>query len=353
MNQEQIKEEKSSILTLVLSSILLHMLLLLAVIFYKLAPEAFPERKTLSPDDRVTLWTSPTQKIMQPQQPIAKQVPKQAPKQIDEKPKEEEKTEPDFNFLKKAPIITPGKQGIDEQYTQGDNIPIQTTNEKIKEEEKTEPIKNISAQKAAKKVMEQEAHSKNEATLENTLSSENKFSKTSTTFTEATKQPIKFDTNLKMFPKAKSAQHQNVPQVTQKSSTKSISFKDISLGFNNAATNIGNSQHLMIQGTSPDIPQGEELKYITFINQMANMIVSSMHSSPEIRLLPHDSHEKIVCFMKVARSGELLGTKIIIPSKHEIINLFIIKSIKNVGLFNPIPKFIAKDTFEINWHILT
>lgn len=347
MNQEQIKEEKSSILTLVLSSILLHMLLLLAVIFYRLAPETFPDRKKLSPDDRVTLWTSPTQKIMHPQQPIPKQLPKQLPQKVDEKPQEEEKTEPDFNFLKKAPIITPGKQGIDEQHTTGDNIPIQTTNEKIKEE-KTEPIKSISDKKTEpEKFIAQEDSSKND------LVPENKLSKISSTFKEATKQAVKFDTDLKMFPKAKLAQHANVPQVTQKSSTKSISFKDISLGFNNAATNIGNSQHLMIQGTSPDIPEGDELRYITFISQMANMIVSSMHSNPEIRLLPHNSHEKIICFMKVARSGELIDTKIIIPSKHEIINLFIIKSIKNVGLFNSIPKFIVKDTFEINWHILT
>ncbi len=347
MNQEQIKEEKSNILTLVLSSILLHMLLLLAVIFYRLAPETFPERKKLSPDDRVTLWTSPTQKIIQPQQAILQQTPKQSPKKVDEKPQEEKKTEPDFNFLKKAPIITPGKQGIDEQHTTGANIPIQTTNEKTKEE-KPETIKNSSVKKTElEKGLEQVIHEKNDSFPENRLS------KISTTFKDGTKQPVKFDTNIKTFPKAKSVQHQNVPQVTQKSSAKSISFKDISLGFNNAATNIGNSQHLMIQGTSPDIPEGEELRYITFISQMANMIVSSMHSNPEIRLLPHNSHEKIICFMKVARSGQLIDTKIIIPSKHEIINLFIIKSIRNVGLFNPIPKFISKDTFEINWHILT
>jgi hypothetical protein len=348
MNQEQIKEEKSNILTLVLSSILLHMLLLLAVIFYRLTPEAFPERKKLSHDDRVTLWTSPTQQMVQPQQQMAKQIPKKIDKKpIDKKPQEEEKQEPDSNFLKKAPIITPGKQGIDEQHTTGENIPVQTTNEKI-EEAKTEPIKNIANQKTMpEKTIEKEN------SLKNDLFPENKLSKISTTFKEATKQPVKFDTNLKMFPKAKSVQHQNVPQVTKKSSMKSISFKDISLGFNNAATNIGNSQNLMIQGTSPDIPQGEELKYITYISQMANMIVSSMHSNPQIRLLPRNSNEKIICFMKVARSGELLDTKIIIPSKHEIINLFIINAIRNVGLFNPIPKFIAKDTFEINWHILT
>lgn len=339
MNQEQIKEEKSSILTLILSSILLHMLLILAVIFYRLAPETFPERKKLSADDRVVLWTNPTPQRMAPQQPPV-------PKKIDPKPEEQKKAPDDSNFLKKAPIITPGKQGIDEQNTTGENIPIQPQPQQPKKDKVEPQPKTADVKEIPKPIIEPKTSPEPKSIPTDTTS------KTGTAYKEITKQPLKFDTNMK-FPKAKSAQYAHVPEVTQKNSTKSISFKDISLGFNNAATNIGNSQHLMIQGTSPDIPQGDELRYITFINQMANMIVSSMHSNPQIRFLPHDAHEKIICFMKVARSGELLDTRIVIPSKHETINLFIIQSIKNVGLFNPIPKFISKDTFEINWHILT
>jgi len=341
MNQEQIKEEKSSILTLLLSSILLHMLLMLAVIFYRLAPDISSPKPKISPDDNVVLWTSPTPNIV----PAPQMVPKAAPKKIEEKAKEEKPKEPDF--LKKMPIITPGKQGIDEQHTSGANIPIQTTDKNVPKEEKKVPVEKIPEPK-----IKAEEIIKNVLSAKNSFIDENKLSQTTTATKEETKQSLKFDTNLN-FPKAKPAQHQNVPQVTKKSSVKSISFKDIGLGFNNAGTNIGNSMHLMIQGTSPDIPQGDELRYITFINQMANMIVASIHANPKINLVPHRTNEKVICFMKVNRSGQLLDTRIISPSKHEILNIIIIDSIQNVGLFNPIPKFISKDTFEINWHILT
>ena len=344
MNQEQIKEEKSSILTLLLSSILLHMLLILAIIFYRLAPDMTSEKIKISQDDKVVLWTSPSQKMIQSPAPI----PKIEPKKVEEKQKEEKQQEPDDNFLKKAPIITPGRQGIDEQFTSGANIPIETTDKKIQEEERKIPEPKPYE---PKKIVEEKIEK--EIPLESRVIKEDKFSQTVTNSKEQSKQPLKFDTNLPIFHKAKSTQYQHVPQVIQKSSVKSISFKDISLGFNNAATNIGNSMHLMIQGTSPDIPQGDELKYITFLNQMANMIVTSIHTNPKVSLVPRAAHEKIICFMKINRSGQLLDTRIISPSMHEIINIVIIDSIKNVGLFNPIPKFIAKDTFEINWHILT
>lgn len=356
MNQEQIKEEKSSIVTLLLSSILLHMLLLLAIVFYRLAPDLTPEKIKISPHDNVVLWTSPTQTILQQQPPA----PQKEAKKIPDKPREEKKEEPDANFLKKAPIITPGRQGIDEQNTSGAQTLVQTTEKVQKEEpitlpEQKKPELPPASQPKSEKIIEslpsaqkkpQEIHesAKSPISFKDSEASEKILPE---------KQPLKFDTNLSMFSKAKLAQHQNTPQITQKNSIKSISFKDISLGFNNAATNIGNSQHLMIQGTSPDIPQGDELKYITFISQMANMIVASIHANPKINLVSQRTNEKLICFMKVNRSGQLLDTHMIIPSTHEIINMIIIDSIQNVGLFNPIPKFIQKDTFEINWHILT
>ncbi len=360
MNQEQIKEEKSTIFTLLLSSILLHMLLILAIIFYRLRPEPLQKIKSLSPQDQVILWTNPAAKAIpaQAQPPVS---PKQQPQQ-EQKSQQEEKKEPDAAYFKKAPIITPGNQGIDEQYTMGSKHSIQTTQGKILEE-KIETINNISDEKKlpekkiedSKRVSEQKIFDANSQKGRSICKpdEEVKVPSINNSAQQNEKQRLKFDTNLKMFAKAKPISPKNVSQVMQKNSVKAISFKDIGLGFNNAATNIGNSQHLMIQGTSPDVPEGEELRYITYISQLANMIVNSMHANPQIKSLPYRTNEKIICFMKVDRSGKLLDVQLITRSKHDIVNIFILQSITNVGLFTAIPKFILKDTFEINWHILT
>lgn len=338
MNQEQIKEEKSSILTLLVSSILLHILLIFALILYRLSPDVLPERPRISPQDNVVLWTSPTPKTMPTPQPPT---PQAQPKKIEEKPKE-----PDFNFLKKAPIIKPGSQGVDEQHTTGINSPIQTTNQTIEEKKEIpKPINPTIQNKSETETITDKVSHKN-----NTLP-ENKSSPISTSSKEFSQYPLKFDTDLKNFLNAKSIQQENVSQKTKKSSVKSISFKDIGLGFNNAATNIGNSQNLIMNGTSSDIPQGDELKYITFIHQMAKMLITSIDINPKRRLITHRTYEKIRFFMKINRSGQLLETYMVTPSQYEIINEVIIDSVKNVGLFNQIPKFIKENTFGITWEM--
>lgn len=342
MNQEQIKEEKSSILTLLLSSILLHILLILIIIFYRLNPEPFDIKHHITQDDQVILWTE--QAPVQPKAiPVKQEEPKQAPKQ---QPEQKKIPEPKVQ----QPIIMPGKQGIDEQHITEEKSSTQDQSSQDRQKnQKIEPPAPKDLKKEEKKIEDNPIKKKNSPDQKPIL-----HPKALTIIENPTEKTLKFDTNIDLSRKSKmSLEHKNVPQVTEKKSSKSISFKDISLGFNNAATNIGNSQHLMIQGTSPDIPQGEELKYLTFINQMANMIVTSMHTNPRIRMLPHNVREKIICFMKINRSGQLLDTRIVSPSQHDAINGFIIESIKNVGLFNKIPNFIAKDTFEINWHILT
>ena len=124
MNQEQIKDEKSSIFTLLLSSILLHILLMLAIIFYRLKPDVTAQiPKKLSKDDRVVLWTDPKPKAPTP--PMQQQA------------KEEAKKSPIIPDPLNAPRIIPGKQGIDEQDIYGANAP----QEKIKIEQKTGTIK--------------------------------------------------------------------------------------------------------------------------------------------------------------------------------------------------------------------
>jgi hypothetical protein len=359
-DEKSLQEEKSNILTLILSSILFHLLLMLAIMLYRFDHEKSSDIPRVTAHDNVVLWTQP---------PVKTQPQTQEPKKQDEPKSKPEAKQPEF--LRQLPKIMPGKQGIDKQDFEGQNIPaqVQKLSEK-KEEEKPTPPKNEKIKKettsdAPKKTVEKtydiirqdptsQQTTKPPKEIENSEPEEKRSS-----LLEKKKEII-FDTDLDFLSKKtlhqklieKDQLYENVPP-TQNPKIKTISYKDIGLGFSNTATNIGNSAHMMMQGTSPDIPKGDELKYITYLNQMANMIVTSMQTNSQLHLLPRARGENIICFMKVTRDGQLLDARIIRPSKHEIINIFIIESIKQVGLFNQLPKFIDKDTFEINWHILT
>jgi hypothetical protein len=369
MNEKNLQEEKSSILTLILSSILLHLLVMLAIIFYRFEFEKSYEIPRITPDDQAVLWTNPPTNI-------AQQVSPPQPK-IQPEPKKEEPKIPPPNM--KSPKIMPGKQGLDQQDFNGDNALIQekkSTEKKKEEKPKTQELKKEDpkpkgdtqhkiASDAGKKLLQpttdiirQDPTSEKKSLpikditpCEPAINASQPIDK---------KKDIVFDTNLDFLGRKtlqeklieKDEKYENVP-TPQTNKMKSISYKDIGLGFSSTNVSVGNSAHMMMQGTSPDIPQGDELKYITYLNQMANMIVASMRSNSQLHLLPQTRGETIVCFMKVTKEGQLLDVRILKPSKHEIINIFIIESIKRVGLFNQLPKFINKETFEISWHILT
>jgi hypothetical protein len=374
--EKSAQEEKSNILTLILSSILLHLLIMLAIIFYRFEHEESYEIPRMSPHDQAVLWTNPPAQMSQQMPTQAKQEPKKQ-----EQPKQEPK-QPEF--LKPLPKITPGKQGIDQQDFKGDNQIIQSikSSEKKQEEPKAIPKEKlnqkeeIKTQKEAtpdtlsesgKKLLHQTAdiirqdpEQEKKFNSGRTIVPSQEKQESATATSAAKKKEIVFDTDLDFLGKKtllqklieKDEKYENVPSAQTKK-TKSISYKDIGLGFSNAGVNVGNSANLMIQGSSPDIPQGDELKYITYLNQMVKMIVSSMHSNSQINLIPRYTGETVICHMKVTREGQLLNVHIVRPSRYEIINIFIVESIKQVGLFNQLPKFINKETFEINWHILT
>lgn len=357
------QEEKSNILTLILGSILLHLLIILAIIFYRFEYEKTYEIPRITSNDQAVLWTNPPANI-----------PQQMPVQPKLEPKKEEPKIPEPNV--KLPKIMPGQQGIDEQKFDGDNSLIQEKKQvehkkpiepkKIEQPKKEEPKPKLDIPTdSGKKILQPTTDIIRQDPTSQKISAPFKDIPPSQDQNRSTESPeskkeIVFDTNLDFLGKKtvqeklieKNELYENVPsQETKK--IKTISYKDIGLGSNNTSVNIGNSAHLMIQGTSPDIPQGDELKYITYLNQMANMIVSSMRSNSHLHLLPRTRGETVICFMKVTREGQLLDVRIVRPSNHEIINIFIVESIRQVGLFNQLPKFISKDTFEINWHILT
>lgn len=358
-DEKSLQEEKSNILTLILSSILFHLLIMLAIILYRFDHEKTYDIPRVTAQDNVVLWTQP---------PIKAQPQIQEPKKQDEPKSKPEAKQPEF--LRQLPKIMPGKQGIDKQDFKGQDIPAQVQKTPEKKEDKQTPPKKEKIKKEAssdtsnKKIEPASDIIRQDPTSQQTTKPPKENTDTpseeKTTSLLEKKKEIIFDTDLDFLSKKtlhqklieKDQLYENVP-ATQSTKIKTISYKDIGLGFSNAATNIGNSAHMMMQGTSPDIPKGDELKYITYLNQMANMIVASMQTNSQLHLLPRTRGETIICFMKVTRDGQLLDARILRPSKHEIINIFIIESIRQVGLFNQLPKFIDKDTFEINWHILT
>ena len=102
-----------------------------------------------------------------------------------------------------------------------------------------------------------------------------------------------------------------------------------------------------------DVPQGQELKYITYRNQMAKMMVESIIFHSKNHKFPYRAKQNIRFKMKINRNGALLELKLLQSSLDPILDHLILESVKNVGLFNSFPKFIEKDTLEIFWEYLT
>lgn len=340
-NQNQTSSQKVPALTWIIASIMFHIFILLAIMTYKFNIFEQEDRKTIRPDDQVVLWTNQQQKI---DLKNLHQPPAQETQQTKPEPKKEEKIADQPELPQKMPIIIPGKQGIDLQNLDGSQSPVQYPPEKSQDLQETATI-------------EQEPSIENAQNIGSSIknvpiyrTSPLDFPK-GNFFASSVPKPQQLKQQLDESKEESKNMYKHVPKLTQKTPIKTISFKDIGLGQNNSLSTFGNSAHMGIQGDSPDIPTGEELKYITYLNQMANMIVSSMHANPQKNLVRGRTYEQVVFHVKVDRAGNLLATKIIRPSKQEVINIFIIESVKMVGLFNPLPNFISKDTFEINWRI--
>jgi len=353
-NQNESTKQGTPASVWIIASVIFHVIILLLIMTYKFNIFEQERPQALRPDDQVVLWTSQPQP-KQASQPVSVQnEPKPQPK-LKQEEKKEVKPEPQPERSQKMPIIVAGKQGIDQQNLDGTQSLVQHPQETTEPitEPIAEPINNITQQQPEQKQLHQEPPPLAQK-IPLYTTTPLKLPKGNLFVTAAPKQPTEKSnskSSLDNQPKESTQMHQHVPKQTKEIPIKTISFKDLGLGGNNAILTFGNSAHMGIQGDSPDIPTGEELKYITYLNQMANMIVSSMHANPHKQLIHRRTYEQVVFHVKVDRAGNLLTTRIIHPSKHEIINIFILESVKQVGLFNPLPNFIKKDTFEINWRI--
>lgn len=337
MHTHQSQEQNQSVIIWIIASILLHLLIMLIIMTYKFHINIQPHELFTPKQEQYLLLDNPPQQ--QTQQQAAQ--PQQQ--------KEEEKKETTLD-LNKLPLITPGKSGVDHQDLSGvltnfqnepetqatiDETQIPDTNaETIPEEEQKEMLPTpaidqpiVSTPHRYQTIF---APEKVAATLK-------KLSKPAT--------PVKTPSEPSQDP------YRYVPAPKQPIPVKTKSFKDLGLGFNNQHTTFGNSANMGLAGISPDIPTGEELRYVTYLNQMANMIVSSLNTNHYKHWLSQYKGEPLMVHIKVNRAGQLLESRMIQASQTPGINTFILDSVQQVGLYNTLPKFITKDTFEIAWTI--
>lgn len=356
MEQNQTREQMHPVLVWIIASILLHLLIMLIIMTYKFHTNTHSQLPLPKQQEQYVLWNNPAPKqsaiTPQKQQPTPQPL-QQAPQQPKEKtvpPKEEEKP---FD-LNKLPIITPGKAGIDHQDLDGTQ---QESQEKIDSEKREPEDQKISTSQPPTKQSPQTIPQPAQSKPNNTDNLQKSTLAPKPTSFMAPSKPLSVPNTTTQAP-----QHPNtssdpsnpyryVPALRKEIPVKSISFKDIGLGFDERHNTFGNSAHMGIAGNSPDIPKGDELRYVTYLNQMANMIVNSLNTNHNKHWMSRYTGEPIMVHIKVDRKGNLLESRMIQASKTQGINNYILDSIQQIGLFNSLPKFIAKDTFEISWTI--
>jgi|GEM_PF-1399480 len=359
MEQNQIREQIHPVLVWIIASILLHLLIMLVIMTYKFHTTTHSQLPLPKQQEQYVMWSTPQpkQQAITPQMQMPKQQPApQAQQAVAQKqaaqpqPKEEEKP----LDLEKLPIIMPGKAGIDHQDLDGTP---QASQEKMDTDEKETKQQEPIAPPMPKETPQQEAPQQKQSKPSDIDSRQQAIPKPKPTSFVAEGKPLPSPSK-----KTEAPQHPNtssdasnpyryVPTLRQEIPVKSISFKDIGLGFDDRHLTFGNSAHMGIAGNSPDIATGDELRYVTYLNQMANMIVNSLNTNSNKHWMTRYTGEPIMVHIKVDRKGNLLESRMVQASKAQGINDYILDSMKQVGLFNPLPKFIKKDTFEISWTI--
>lgn len=391
ITQEQNPEETSqSVLIWILASILLHLLLMLISITYKfhdinLQQRSLKEKEEYTP---YILMQDPKQQ----QAPAQKQAPTVQEKK--EKPQETKKAEekPAPFDPNNMPLIIPGKAGIDHQDLDGkltahqniaqkksDNVdkssgsPTQkpsaiVINEKTNSLDQS-PDDSLEQETAAEPAQEdqsslaQSAQDLQQQTQDTASLPQNhqakqlsqlSFSPEKASFLSQARTAKKVKKHKRSGATNSDDSYAHVPEKKLQQEVKTMSFKDLGFGHASAAATIGNSSNLGINGLSPDIPTGEQLRYVTYLNKMSQMLNESYIYTLQINNLMNKramSSQEVTISMTIDRSGKLLDCHIVHPNKIPQINVFIVDVVKNVGLFNKLPNFYQGDTFRQIWTI--
>lgn len=344
-SEPQSTRPKKFSLTWFCISILFHLLILLLIMSYKFNIFEQEIPKSIRPDDQMVLWTQspkmqPNNPPLTTQQPAEEPPAKQQPVKEEQEPITETKPFNEDGFLKNIPMVIPGKQGIDEHNPLGEESLVQS------------PKNSDTSQQD----LEIDTSQENQIESDQIPTPHNKPLYTTSPLEIKRGNFFAYSTPENIVPEQHPNSHEpSYAHVPHKKLTKKLhtrSFKNLGFGHNSSAPTFGNSAHLSIAGYSPDIPTGDELKYVTYVNQLADTIVNSVNTNPRKRLIYGLSHERLGLYMKVDRNGNLLDTRMVSPSRHEIINIVLIESVQTAGLFSKLPRFITKDTFEITWTII-
>lgn len=133
---------------------------------------------------------------------------------------------------------------------------------------------------------------------------------------------------------------------------RTISFKDINLGFDHAQQTIGNNANLIQQGKSFETPDAVSLKHLTYYNQCAGMMRTAFATHPQARLRPYPTNKRFLFTVTVDRQGNQIGFRVVTGSGDQMLDKIISESVQSVTLFPQVPNFIEDNPFVMRWTFL-
>lgn len=326
-HKEQINQQQESlhpIILWILASILLHFLLTIGLITLKFRKMAMTEHAVKNQNETFLLMDDSQNPVMPKPVPNSKQTVQQQTKPM---PKQEEAKKPERHWSDYT--LVPGRKGVDEQKIDNPadlkNLPT-PQDQKNKPKELTEPKKttNVTSEKISPKE----------------LSSQTMIlDKSSTNVSNSQKNRT---------PIADQNPYEFVPEPTNRT----ISFKDLNLGFDNNYQTIGNNANLIQAGRTFESPDPVALKHLTYYNQCAEMMKSAIITHHQVRLAPPAGGRRFHFAITVNRNGKLLSFRTLHGSGHQILDKILSESVQSITLFPPVPKFIIEDPFVMTWIFL-
>ena len=375
------------IIVWIIASILLHILLILISIVlhiddYRIATHEKKEMMISAQDKQNAIMMLDQPKKPLPVKSFPQQQPsKPIPKPIAEKPvaKQQVVEPPTVQPAQPAPTFTliPGRQGLDEQNITDNisDIPTQLQPKKPKTidtkpvpqeptESKLDPIISPPAPKQKEDhVADQDAHlkpktsstsnsktlaSQEEKTTPKPFKNDAKQTTQDKASTEQT-EPLQVSLSPKTAALDMDDPYQFVPKQSQK---QRMSLKDLQLGFNNHLQNVGNTQSLIQHGNTSAVPDGDNLKAITYRNNVANTMTGSIHTHPKYPLIQYIRGKKTGVSITVDRQGKLLEAYLVASSDNPLMDQIMLEAIQSAGLYPTAPSCVSGDPIQQQWVII-
>jgi hypothetical protein len=356
MNHEKnLKQQESvhPIIVWIIASILFHLLLTLGVMMLKLKKLSLDKHtKKQNTEERFILMDEPKKTVPPSAQPQA-----QIPKTVPAKPEPKKQDEPKLHWSDYT--LVPGRKGIDQQNIDNpqdlNNLPTpqnQKQEPKKTEQKRSEPDKKDPAENIEKKEQDVTAQPKQ---IEKKIEPKVQFDDTGRPINKP-QTPSTFQDNVEKtsVPKTKERtpiDEQN-PYEYVPALTRTVSFKDLNLGYEERAPHIGNNANLIQRGNSIESPDPIALKHLTYYNQCAGMIKSAFATHPHARLRPYATGKNFHFSVTVNRNGEQIKFHRMQSSGDQVLDNIITEAVKSINMFPQVPHFIPDDPFVMRWIFL-